>query len=295
MTVASVRDDRTTQRLRLADGRTVGVAEYGEPAGRPVVVLQGTPSSRLMHHPDESIARDLQARLISIDRPGFGLSDFQPGRTLLDWPADVAAVMDQLGIDRFAVVGFSGGGPYTAACAYRIPSRLTCAAIVAGAGPVAAPGALDRMTRMRRMGLAVARTAPWLLRSLIWLLHHPRRDPARFFASFSDGFPPADRAIMAQPEIRAMMLANYAEAARQGVRGFAYEGILFSRPWGFRLEDIRMPVHLWHGEEDTSTPVAMARYVAGAIPDCRARFLPGEGHMLFFPRWREILGVLVAA
>jgi pimeloyl-ACP methyl ester carboxylesterase len=106
--------------------------------------------------------------------------------------------------------------------------------------------------------------------------------------------PPCDQAILARPGIRQMYARSYAEATRPGVRGFAWEGILFSRPWGFRLEEISVEVHLWHGEEDASTPLAMAQYVAGAIPNCQARFLPGEGHALFLERWQEILGVLMS-
>ena len=124
--------------IRLGDGRRMGFAQYGDPAGRPLFFFQGTPSSRLLH-PDQTITRSLGVRHIQLDRPGFGLSDFQPGRTLLDWPDDVAKVADRLGIERFAVVGVSGGGPYVAACAYRIPQRLTAAAMVGSVAPLDGP------------------------------------------------------------------------------------------------------------------------------------------------------------
>ncbi|MBU1879209.1 MAG: alpha/beta hydrolase, partial [Chloroflexi bacterium] len=120
--------------ILLPDGRRLSYAEYGDPAGAPVFLFRGTPSSRLACHPDDTIATDLGARVIVTERPGFGRSDFQPGRTLLDWPADVVALADALGLDRFAIVGTSGGGPHAAACAYRIPQRLTLAAIVSGVG-----------------------------------------------------------------------------------------------------------------------------------------------------------------
>ena len=286
--------DVREQRLRLRDGRAVGVVERGDLSGKPVVLLQGTPSSRLLHHPDDSIARSLAARVITIDRPGFGLSDFHPGRTLLDWADDVAQVADLMRIEPFAVVGFSGGGPYVAACAYRIPQRLTRAMAVAGAGPVDTPEATAAMTPLRKVGMATAARAPWLLRPALWLRFHPGRNPERFFEEFMAGFPACDRAIVAQAEMRAMLVANYAEAARQGVRGIAWELRLFARPWGFRLQDITTEYHLWHGEDDASTPIAMARAVSAAIPNCRVRFFPGEGHMLFLSRWREILEVLVS-
>ena len=171
----------TGKRIRLHDGRSLGYAEYGDPAGKPVVFFQGTPSSRLFHHPDESIAVSLGARIITMDRPGFGFSDFQPSRTLLDWPDDVVELVDVLEIDRFAVAGISGGGPYVAACAFKIPHRLTAAAIISGVGPVDTPGAIQGMPRIRCLGVTVARHAPWLLRPLIWLVSNPRRNPERYF------------------------------------------------------------------------------------------------------------------
>jgi pimeloyl-ACP methyl ester carboxylesterase len=284
----------TGKRIQLRDGRSLGYAEYGDLAGKPAVFFHGTPSSRLFHHPDESIAVSLGARIITMDRPGFGLSDFQPGRTLLDWPDDVVELADVLEIDRFAVAGISGGGPYVAACAFKIPHRLTAAAITSGLGPVDSPEATQGVPRIRRLGVTVARHAPWLLRPLLWLVNNPRRNPERFFEQINAQSAETDRAILAQPEIRAMLTKNWAEATRAGIRGFAWEALIFTRPWGVRLEDITMKVHLWHGEEDASTPLLMAQRMANAIPNCHATFLPGEGHFLLFNHWKEILAVLVS-
>jgi pimeloyl-ACP methyl ester carboxylesterase len=107
----------TNNVFRLRDGRALGYAEYGDPGGTPVFFFHGSPGSRLQRHPDASIASELGTRIITIDRPGYGLSDFQPERTLLDWPADVAQLADALHIERFAAIGLSGGGPYLLACA----------------------------------------------------------------------------------------------------------------------------------------------------------------------------------
>ena len=283
----------TGDRIQLPDGRWLGYAEHGDPAGKPVFFFHGAPSSRLFRHPDESIAASLDARVITVDRPGFGLSDFQPERTLLDWPDDVAALADALGLERFAVGGISAGGPYVAACAYKIPHRLTSAGIVSGVGPTDCPGVTEEMPRPRRIGVAVARRAPWLLIPLLWLFNNPRRDPERFFEQIKTQVSDPDRAVLARPEVRAVLVASYAETARPGLRGFAWESLLLSHPWGFRLEDITMEVHLWHGEDDASIPVSMGRTMAGAIPNCRATFLPGEGHFLFFDHWGEILSALL--
>ena len=285
-------DDQVFGEFELEDGRTLAFAECGAPAGKPVFFFQGTPSTRLLH-PDGALSARMGARVITIDRPGFGRSSFCPGRALLDWPDDVLALADHLGIDRFAVAGISGGGPYAAACAYRIPDRLTGAAILGGFGPVYLAEMTGGMPRERLLAIWLVRYAPWLLRPLFWLFRHPGRNPERFFDRYTAHNPPADRVFLDRPDVRARMIDNYCEAARQGVRGFAWEVLIVTRPWGFRLEDIRVPVHIWHGDRDTSTPLAMARAMAQAIPHSRLTILPGEGHLLLFGHWESILADLL--
>lgn len=279
--------------IQLQDGRRLGYAEYGDPTGKPVFFFQGTPSSRLIH-PDEDLTRSLGVRLVMMDRPGFGLSDFQPGRRLLDWPSDVVEVAELFGFECFSVVGISGGGPYVAACAYQIPKRLAGVAMVSSMGPVDAPGATQGMPSIRRAGVFVGRHAPWLVRPLVWLTSNPRRNPERFFVRNTTHNPPADQALLTQLAFREMLRASYAEATSTGIQGYAWEVQLVARPWGFRLDEIDVEVHLWHGEEDTSTPPAMARYMAEEIPNCRATFLPGEGHFLLFTHWEQILTTLLS-
>lgn len=270
----------------------MGYAEYGNPEGRPVFLFHGTPSSRLLH-PDEAITAALGVRLIVMDRPGFGRSDFQPGRTFLDWPDDVEELADLQLIDRFAVVGGSGGGPYVAACAYQTPQRLVAAAMVGSMGPVDVQGATEGMPWIRIAGASIGRRAPWLLRPLMWLLQHPGRNPERFFNRYTAHNPQPDRILLAQPEFQSMLKASYAESARQGIRGFAWEVRLVSHPWGFRLEDIPMEVQIWHGGLDTSTPLAMAQYMANAIPNSRFVIRPNEGHFMLYTHWQEILTSLL--
>ena len=281
------------QVILLSSGRRLGFAEYGDPEGEPVLYFHGAPSSRLLH-PDEEITRSLGARLIILERPGFGLSDFQLGRRLLDWPDDVIEAADQLGLGRFAVVGPSGGGPYVAACAYKVPERLTAAAMVSSSGPVEMPGATEGMPWVRRVGAAVGRKAPGLLRPLIWLLQNPGRDSRRFFEQYTAHNLEPDRALLSQPQFREMLQSSYTESARQGVRGFAWEVRIVSQPWGFRLEDVAMMVDLWHGEQDTSTPLAIAQFMADVLPNRRTHFLAGEGHFLLFNRWSDLLSTLLS-
>jgi pimeloyl-ACP methyl ester carboxylesterase len=283
---------RTGDRVRLPDGRYLGYAEYGDPSGKPVLYFPGVPGSRLLHPPEEPTA-SLGVRLIAVERPGFGLSDFQPGRTLLDWPTDVVAFANALGIERFAVVGISAGGPYALACGFKIPHQLTRIALLSPVGPTDLPGSIAEMPRVRRAGAAVARYAPWLLRPLLWLVSNPRRNPERFFERMTSQNADVDLAILARPEMKAMLMSSYLEATRAGLRGFARESVILSNPWGFRPEDVVVPVTLWHGEADANVSLSAVRYLAQTIPNCHVIFLPGEGHWLILNRWEEILTALV--
>jgi pimeloyl-ACP methyl ester carboxylesterase len=274
--------------------RRLSYAEYGDPAGKPVFLCHGTPSSRL-NRPDDDVTRALGVRLIVIDRPGCGRSDFLPGRTLLDWPRDLAAVAEALGIARFVVVGFSGGGPYVAASAHELPGLVTAAASVAAAGPVDAPGALTGLSLYRRTAGALARHAPTIFRAAMWLTNHPGRNPSRFLDKFTGDLAPPDQAIIARPEIRSKLLATYAESVRSGLRGVAHDLAIAMRPWGFQLGEIKCPYFIWHGDDDRSNPIAMAEYLAQNIPNCRTTYLPGAGHMFFYDRWPDILRQLLTA
>lgn len=280
-------------KTNLRDGRTLAYTEYGDPHGTPVFFFNGTPGSRVFH-PSEEITARLGVRLICTDRPGYGDSTFQPNRRLLDWPADIAQLADFLGIDKFAVIGHSGGGPHALACAYALPERVTAAATLSGAGPVDAPGATEGMTLINWFGFKFGRYVPWFIgRALTWWIFHERAaDPAKAMRRETSHHTPADEKLFAQPEIWDACLQSELEAFRPGMLGFAWDVRLITRPWGFPLEEICVPVHVWHGTEDDSTSVRMARAMAGKIPNCKITICEGEGHMLLFPHWEEILTTL---
>lgn len=262
------------QTMQLRDGRTIGYAEYGIPAGKILLYFGG---SRLEAEMLAQPARQAGIRLIGIDRPGMGLSQFQEGRRLLDWPADVVEIADHLQIDRFAVVGLSGGGPYALACAYTIPNRLTACGIVSGVGPV-------RMRIFQRL--------PWLLTPMMGIM-------SRFFQNeeqgrssltrFTQSWPESDRKSLLASEIRDLWVASMVEAFRQGARGLTYDTLLGEgRPWGFKLEDIAFPsIYLWHGELDQDVPVVMGQAVAERLPYCKATYYPEEGHVSLIVNHRE--------
>ncbi|MFC2077754.1 alpha/beta fold hydrolase [Candidatus Bipolaricaulota bacterium] len=283
--------ERIGQTITLRDGRVLGYDEYGAPDGKPIFHFHGHPGARIEWplYGDDACARQLNARIIAVDRPGHGLSDFKPGREIIDWPDDVIEVADVLHIDRFSVLGISGGGPYAAACAFKIPERLTATAIVSGMGPAAAPGARKGLswTYAGRSSL----TRKLLLRLTAMGV---QKQPEKFVSRMNEGMKGPDKELLLEkPDMASKTIEVFREAFRSGVAGAHHEAGLYSRPWGFRLQDISAQVHLWHGEQDHNVLVSVGRYVADTIPNCRARFLESEGHITVPVRYaREYLDVL---
>jgi pimeloyl-ACP methyl ester carboxylesterase len=203
----------------------------------------------------------------------------------------VAELADVLQLDRFAVLGLSGGGPYAAACAYKIPKRLTATAVVCGMGPAAAPGSQDGFGWMLLRKPSVIRRVTLMLMSM-----GLRKSPDKVQAQMNGSFTGPDKALLQdEPELVKKVISSMQEAFRAGTAGVHHEAGLYQRPWGFRLQDIAAEVHLWHGEQDNNVLVSVGHYVADAIPDCRAKFIENEGHFtLPHKHIRDILGLLVA-
>jgi pimeloyl-ACP methyl ester carboxylesterase len=235
----------------------------------------------------------LGIRIIAPDRPGFGLSDFQENRTLLDWPDDVLVLADHLGIKRFAIIGVSGGGPYAAVCAYRIPkNRLTRVGIAVGVSPTKAIEEIFLgMSLMARLAWSSYHRFPFLISlasSILWL-QAKKVIPTNVFFMFRAK---ADRALLANPDVKLLILRNQKEAFRQGHRGAARDLRLYTTDWHFNLNDIRTPVFLWYGEDDKNVSLAMGKYYAAHIPGSKLTVYPGEGHLAPVTHVAEILRVL---
>jgi pimeloyl-ACP methyl ester carboxylesterase len=282
----------------LDDGRKLGYTEFGDPQGKPVFYFTGGTTSGRFAQTIHSIALQAGARIIAPDRPGIGMSDFKHRRSLLDWPQDICDLADALHLERFAVVSESGGSPYAAVCALKIPGRLTAVGIVAGASPFDVPDAWQGMSAQNRSALFLARKVPaWLLR----LIYQPtvaiaRRNPEKLRPQLlrsTKGMPAVDRAVFAKSEFQQALLDAFCAAFRQGARGPVDDLKLCAGSWGKWLKDIPIEVRLWHGEADTNAPLAMARYLQHAIPRSRATFYPDEGHVSVMHRYGcEILGTL---
>ena len=277
--------------IELSDGRRLGYAEFGDRGGAPVIYFHGWPGARVEGRLGDDAARMSGVRLIAIDRPGMGLSDFQPNRGLVDWPDDVVELAATLGLGRFAVLGISGGGPYAAACAWKLADRLTGVGIVSSLAPFDVPGAIASMGRRNRFTFQLVRHLAVLRRILMArVARSVSRRPDLVLERGVEAT--VDKQYLERPDVRKILGESLSEAFRSGSRGPAWEMGLYTRPWAFRLEEIRAPVHLWHGEQDPNAPISMGRYLARSIPECRATFYPGEAHLHFVDRLPEILAAL---
>jgi pimeloyl-ACP methyl ester carboxylesterase len=286
----------SSNKVRLLDGRCLGFLACGDPAGKPIFYFHGFPGSRLEVQLADSAASRQNIHLIGVDRPGYGISDYKPERKIIDWPDDVTELADTLGINRFSVLGVSGGGPYAAACACKIPRRLISAGIVCGLGPIDAVGVTEEMLWYNRWGLRIAAHMPWLIKLIMTPVALILRHHAKTIVAFlSQTTKEPDKRELKRPDIMNIMSASFRESMRSGAAGATRDAFLYANPWGFDLRDIRLQVHLWHGEKDEIIPLAMAQYMAAKIPNCRAVFYKGEGHFSLVVKYvEEILSVLAA-
>lgn len=267
-----------TGAVTLPDGRELAYEEYGDPAGEPVLSFHGGLSSRLDAAPAHQAALDLGVRLLSPDRPGIGRSTFQPGRRLLDWPADVAALTDALGIDRFAVMGWSCGGPYVAVCGARMSDRITAVGLLSSAVPLELVGTTKGLARDDRILLFLVRWAPRLASALLRVTIRDASE-RRLYREIRRSFPAVDRAALEERGSIVDAVAFVKESMRQGAEGCLQDYRVFGSPWGFDLSEVTVPVQIWEGEEDNTGPPEYRELLLRHLPRAQLSLVPGEGHL----------------
>ncbi len=278
--------------IKLKDGRNLGYIECGDPSGKPVFFFHGWPGSRYSGKETDEAAKKIGVRIISIDRPGIGLSDYQENRQLLDWPNDVVELADYLGINNFSLMGVSGGGPYVVACAYKIPQLIIKAGIVVGLAPVDVKGNLDGMSFQGRAGWANYHRFP-MLRTL-----------GSLGAAIEFKYFPALGSLIAFPTKQDKDLYNEAvknkayeesgvkEAFRQGIKGPTEELRVYTDDWGFKVKDIKVKVYLWYGAKDKCVSLNMAKYYKSQIPNSKLFIDPDGGHLSRYKCEEKILKTL---
>lgn len=271
--------------LTAADGRTLGVAQWGDPAGAPILSLHGTPGSRLYRPPDEDALRRAGINLITYDRPGYGASDRAAGRRIVDCVSDVSAIVDALGIARFAVTGRSGGGPHALAVAARLPDRVALAECVVGAAPFDAPGLAwtEGMDAENVTEFGWALEGPEVLRRELTRvaaddLARMAADPAKVF---SDDWQlaEADRQVLANVDVSRVAVEMMREALRPGVWGWVDDDLAFLSPWGFEVAEIRVPVTVRYGKQDVMVPATHGAWLADNVPGATVDVDDEAGHL----------------
>ncbi len=297
-TQAAQRPGLETTEVRLPDGRRLEVWLAGPAGGLPVVAHHGTPGCGLPDRLLVATAQQRGIRLVLPTRPGYGGSDPHPGRSVFSVAADTAAVLDALGHGRVAVMGGSGGGPHALATAVGLGDRVVAAATVAGVGPYGADG-LDFLAGMGQdnideFGAALAGEAelrPFLTAVRGALLE---ATPEQIVEELGTLLPAPDRAVL-NGELGEDVAASFRHALAPGVEGWLDDDMAFTRPWGFELADVRVPVSVWQGDLDLMVPAAHGRWLADVLPTARPHLLPDDGHLsIEAGRAGEILDELVA-
>lgn len=290
--------------LRLiVDGRTVGLARYGADRGLPVLALHGAPASRLMFDVADIPAKALGLTLYCPERPGYGLTPPDPTPTLTSRSDQLVGVADALGLERFALLGVSGGAPYAVAMAARLGERVAALGLVSPMGPVAEFAAAERHGDIDPSIGRLARG------HRIFFLVMPKRKrfvsmqaalgarafkaaPKAFAMVFAKLLSKADAKVLQQPHVEASLIAMTLEAIRQGAGGGVADLEIFSREWGVDYSAVRTPVVLWQGTADRIVPSAVSVWLSGLIPNCRLERLEGAGHFWVYDHVADVLGTL---
>lgn len=282
--------------IAVGEDRRIGFAEFGAPQGRAVFWLHGTPGARRQIPTEARVyAEHHNIRLIGVDRPGIGASTPHQYETILAFADDLRTIADTLGIDKMAVVGLSGGGPYTLACAAGLPYRVVAAGVLGGVAPTRGPDAISG--GLMRLGSAVAPllqvggTPLRLGASLLIRAARPVASPALDLYGLLS--PRADRHLLARPEFKAMFLDDLLNGSRKQLAAPFADVIAFARDWGFRLDEVKVPVRWWHGDHDHIVPFSHGEHVVSRLPDAKLLHLPGESHLAGLGRGEEILSTLM--
>lgn len=283
--------------LELRDGRHLGYIEIGDPHGLPIVYCHGILGSRLESLLLDPLGRELGLRVVSPDRPGYGLSSPAPHHRLIDWVVDLNQLLDRLRLQRVSIVGVSGGGPYALAFLHQHPERALGAALVASLAPIGQGLPLRSLLPPVRWLFEWALHAPWLLDlALMPIVPLLRHRPLEALAWATRSTPAVDHAAIASPELQALFKRSIPEAVRQGPRGVLEDLVLLRREWGFSLEAVQTRVELWHGEADVTVPAIAGHYLEAQLPRCQAHYLAGAGHVsLPATQARAILEALLGA
>jgi pimeloyl-ACP methyl ester carboxylesterase len=278
-----------TKFIQLEDGRKLAYNEYGDPQGKPAFYFHGTPGSRLEAEFTDDAAIKFNFRLIAPDRPGIGKSDYKSGRKLLEWPKDVVRLADHLKLEKFGVIGASGGGPSALACAHEIPDRLDFVICLAGWAPISFKHRTQDMNKLDQFFANLSKTRPQMLTVPFSLIGYvAKRFPKKLREFVSSSLSEADKMMLADPDVERILTKDIQEAFHQGSQGVSDDALLCYNNWGFEVSDIKVPVLLLHGTADTIVPFSFAQYLHHKIPNNTFLTYPNEGHYFMVTRFGEV-------
>ena len=286
----------TARQAQLQDGRRLGFAEYGDPSGKPVFMFHDLWGNRSLRHPDDTILQRLGVRLIGVDRPGYGMSTRKPGRTLMDFVDDIMLLSKGLQIDNFAVLGYSAGGPYALACAYRFPQIVKRCAVVGSLPP------LDHAAGFRALHPFYGRLCQlasgnegllrMLMRGFFWF--DGQRSAGQYVRELAGSLSMVDQQVM-----RNVDLFNRRQEIWEEIRGASSDNLVdemvtLTKSWGYHLQSIRIPVDIFWGEADIFCSPIVGQRMAGMIPNGQLHLQPQAGHLVLFSHWQAILQAVAA-
>jgi pimeloyl-ACP methyl ester carboxylesterase len=268
--------------ISTPDGRKLRVNEAGQPDGVPVLVLRGTPHSRLLYHRWLEDAQSRGIRLIGYERPGYGGSTRHPGRTVANAADDVAAIAKELGLNRLLVWGISGGGPHALACAALLPGLVAAMAVLGSIAPYLAEG-LDYFAEMGDDNVEDFKAA---LKGGEAHKQAVEASASKLLGATPETLVQALHSLLCQADA-SVLTTDFADFVLHSVRegigekrdGVIDDDIAHILPWGFKLSQIQIPVLLMHGEQDRMVPVSHSKWLAGKIPKVETWFLPDDGHL----------------
>jgi pimeloyl-ACP methyl ester carboxylesterase len=284
------------QIFRRENGAAVAFCEYGDPQGAPVFFCHGWPSSRTMAELTDEAARNLGVRIISPDRPGIRDSTLDPNRTLLEWPPLLRELAAHLQIDKFKVFAISGGAPYAYAAARMIPEQVEAIAVASGAPPIAELEDRRGLLTLYNRLLAIRGSRPGLLRVLFHIARPfaSMKLPIRVRPLLLKVLQPCDANVLRDSKSFEACFESARQAWRSSATGVMIDADIYAQPWGFSLEEVLVPVRLWHGRKDRTFSFRLAEQIATRLPNCEFHLVEGAGHYsLPIRHTHEILADLV--
>jgi len=275
--------------MLLQDGRKLGYATYGNPNGFPIIYCHGSQRSRLEMHYDMAFANDNDLNIITVDRPGHGLSDYNAKGTILSFATDVKQLAAHLNITQFSVAGMSAGAPFALGIAYLFPKYVVKATIISGFAPFTDKSKTYLKKEVKTM-LNLAKSAPFLLRLMLKIqAKRLKKRPKKALNGFLKIMSEPDQDILKNDAVLRIIENMFVEAFRNGSKGVAHEiSKILVNDWNFPLHEIKVPVAFWQGENDHNVPPEWATLMQQEIKQASLKSYPNEGHLLIFKYATEL-------